>query len=183
MKTRLNQLREGYAELERGVQELVQATCSSTCALCTSCCCRADICEEALESPFLRELHQQDDLLSDRYGFLTESGCSLPQGRPPICYEFFCDGILSDQPDELYRDVLRILGRLPAFAGENALNGQHLTEIMDASQLEKINFEDVEAQLQLSLHALEIIQAFYTDGTLTERSRQVLGQIGLVNDD
>ncbi|MCC7299484.1 MAG: hypothetical protein IT583_00185, partial [Verrucomicrobia bacterium] len=99
MNSKLIRLLGKYKELERDVQELVSAQCRDVCALCTACCCRADLCEEALESPFLHAAHGRDELESDRYGFLTETGCSLEIGRPPVCYEFFCDELMAAQPD------------------------------------------------------------------------------------
>ncbi len=183
MKTELKHLLEEYAELERGVQELVNAQCREVCALCTACCCRADLCEEALESPFLRLLHSRDDLESDRYGFLTETGCALELGRPPVCYEFFCAELLADQPDDLQRDLLRILGRLPAHAGQNARGDAPLAEIMDEEELEQIRFQALEKQLQESFQALEILRTFYNTGALPEHSRRALDRIAASSED
>lgn len=173
----LEHLFEEYAELERGVQKLVSAQCSAVCELCTTCCCRADLCEEALESPFLRALHGRDELESDRYGFLTETGCALETGRPPVCYEFFCDELLAAQPDDLHRDVLRILGRLPTYAGENAHGDAHLVEIMQKEELKQLAFQRLEKQMQNAREALECIQAFYNEGALPENSRRALSRI------
>ncbi|MEI8206312.1 MAG: hypothetical protein WCG03_05485 [Kiritimatiellales bacterium] len=177
MKTKLKHLLEEYAELERGVQELVSAQCRDVCELCTACCCRADLCEEALESPFLRLLHGRDELESDRYGFLTETGCTLEIGRPPVCYEFFCAELLAAQPDDLQRDLLRTLGRLPAYAGQNAYGDAPLAEIMNKKELEHLAFQRLEKQLQESFQALEILRTFYNTGSLPERSRRALSRI------
>ena len=177
MKTKLKHLIEEYAELERGVQELVSAQCRAGCELCTACCCRADLCEEALESPFLRAVHGRDALESDRYGFLTETGCSLEIGRPPVCYEFFCDELQAAQPDALYRHVLLVLGRLPAHAGRNAHGDAHWVEIMQEEELEHLAFQRLEKQLQECFQALEMIRTFYDTGTLPENADRVLDKI------
>lgn len=177
MKTELKQLLEEYAELEQAVQELVIAQCREVCELCTACCCRADLCEEALGSPFLRLLHRRDDLESDRYGFLTETGCALELGRPPICYEFFCAELLAAQPDDLQRELLRILGRLPAFAGQNAYGDAPLAEIMHEEELEHLDFQRLEKQLQESFQALEILRTFYNTGALPSDADRVLDRI------
>ncbi len=181
MKTELKHLLERYAELERGVQELVSAQCREACELCTACCCRADLCEEALESPFLRMLHGRNELESDRYGFLTETGCALEIGRPPVCYEFFCVELLTDQPDDLRRDLLRILGRLPAYAGQNAY-GAPLAEIMHEEELEQIRFQALEKQLQESFQALEILRTFYNTGALPNDADRVLHKITITGE-
>ncbi|HPR83623.1 MAG TPA: hypothetical protein PLD51_07175 [Pontiellaceae bacterium] len=177
MNSQLKHLLEEYAALERGVQELVSAQCREVCELCTACCCRADLCEEALESPFLCAVHGKDELDSDRYGFLTETGCALETGRPPVCYEFFCDELQAAQPDELHRSVLLILGRLPAYAGEKAHGDAHLAEIMQAEELDHLAFQRLEKQMQNAREALDCIRAFYNDGTLPEHSRKVLSRI------
>lgn len=177
MKTKLKHLIEEYTELEREVQVLVSAQCREVCGLCTSCCCRADLCEEALESPFLRAVHGRDELDSDGYGFLTETGCALEIGRPPICYEFFCNELLAAQPDDLHRDVLKILGRLPAYAGENAHGDAHLVEVMQEEELKHLAFQRLEKQFQNAREALDCICAFYNEGALPEHSRRALSRI------
>lgn len=177
MKPQLKHLLEEYAELEREVQELVTAQCREVCGLCASCCCRTDLCEEALESPFLCALHGREDLDSDRYGFLTERGCGLEIGRPPVCYEFFCDELMAAQPDALHRKVLLVLGRLPAYAGENAHGDAHLVEVMQEEELEHLAFHRLEKQLQNTREALDGIRAFYNEGALPESSRRALERI------
>lgn len=183
MKTKLKHLIEEYTELERGVQVLVSAQCHTGCALCTACCCRADLCEEALESPFLRALHGRSGLDSDRYGFLTETGCGLEIGRPPVCYEFFCDELMAAQPDALHRDVLLVLGRLPAYAGKNAHGEEHLVEIMQEEDLEHLAFQRLEKQLQHAREALDCIVTFYNEGALPENSRRALSRITVETED
>ena len=177
MNSQLKHLLEEYAELEQAVQELVSAQCREVCELCTACCCRADLCEEALESPFLRLLHGRDELESDRYGFLTETGCALELGRPPVCYEFFCAELLAAQPDNQQRELLCILGRLPAFAGQNAYGDAPLAEIMQEEELEHLAFQRLEKQLQESFKALEILRTFYNTGALPNDADRVLDRI------
>jgi len=159
MKKELKHLIEEYTALEREVQNLVSAQCGPICELCTvACCCRADICEEALGSPFLRLLHGRNELESDAYGFLTENGCTLKTGRPPICYEFFCDELMATQPDELHRDLLRILGRLPTYAGENAHGNAHLVEVMQEEELDRLAFQRLGKQCEEAFEALACIR-------------------------
>jgi hypothetical protein len=178
MKPELNHLLEEYAGLEQAVQKLVRAQCGSVCGLCTvACCCRADICEEALDSPFLRFLHGRDELESDAYGFLTENGCALETGRPPICYEFFCEAVLDTQPDDLHRDLLKILGRLPTHAGQHAHGETHLVEIMNEEELDHLAFQTLEKQMQECFQCLEVIRSFYDTGDLPDRAAARLRHI------
>lgn len=183
MKPELKHLAERYAELELAVQALVNEQCCSLCAICTQVCCRADICEEAIESPFLRLLNKRNDLDSDRYGFLTETGCALSGGRPPVCLEYFCDDQMYHQPDQTHAKVLKTLGALIAHAGRNATGDTHLVEIMDESKLEKLAFQRLEKQLDESFQALEIISGFYNEGVLPDDADKILGRITFSEED
>ncbi|MCC7300184.1 MAG: hypothetical protein IT583_03805, partial [Verrucomicrobia bacterium] len=119
----------------------------------------------------------RDELESDRYGFLTETGCSLEIGRPPVCYEFFCDELMAAQPDDLHRHLLRILGRLPTYAGQKAHGDAHLVEIMQEEELEHLAFQRLEKQIEESFQALEILRTFYNEGTLPDSADRVLHKI------
>jgi hypothetical protein len=170
---------EQYTELECGVQELISEKGQSLCVSCTCCCCDVIICKEAIESPFLKRVHQQTELFSDRNGFLSETGCTLKQGRPPVCYEYFCDNHFYHQPDDLHAEVLKILGALLNHATRNAQGDTPLEEIMQEEALDQLDFQRLEKQMKESLQALEIIRTFYRDGTLPEASYKVLKQIHL----
>ncbi len=177
MNPRLKTFIEQYTELEHGVQELVRGQCMSLCEQCTICCCHTHICEEAIESAFLRLVHKQTDPFSDSYGFLSENGCALQHGRPPVCYEFFCDDQIYFQPDELHGEILRILGALPNHATQKALGDQPIVEIMKEEVLDDLDFQGLEKQLQESFQALEIIRGFYAEGDLSGESRSILNGI------
>jgi len=171
-----------YIELEKGVQELLREQCISLCMQCTICCCHANICEEAIESAFLKLVHKQADQFDDSYGFLSEKGCTLLQGRPPVCYEFFCDDQIHAQPDELHGEILRILGALPNHATQKARGDQPIVEITKEEALDDLNFQGLEKQLQESVQALEIIRTFYNEGALPESSQRALEQINLTSE-
>lgn len=183
MNPKLKNLTELYADLERGMQEIIRVQCSPLCSQCTQICCRADICEEALESPFLRLVHRQSDIFSDRYGFLTENGCGLEVGRAPVCHEYFCSDQLYHQPDETHEKMLCILGALIGHAGRNALGNTHLVEIMQEEQLETISFKTLEKQFMESFKALEILKTFFDDGTLSDRDEAFLSTIQFMPED
>ena len=170
-----------YAGLERAVGRLMSEWCGESCGLCTVCCCRADICEEALHSPFLARLLQAEGLserqLDDRYGWRDLHGCTLACGRPPVCYAYFCDELLENLPDETARMALRTLGMLMQHIGEKALNGQHLVEIMDAAALQQVDCARLFRRLAEARAAFEVIEAFTRLGRLTHADRAVLGRI------
>lgn len=170
---------ERYAELENRVRELVEEKCRPLCLTCTCFCCDAIICSEAVESPFLKRVHQQSDRYSEKNGFTSKTGCTLHQGRPPVCYEYFCDNHFYYQPDEQHEKVLKILGALPTHALRNADGDVPLTEIMDEQQLDQVDFAKLGMHLAESFRALEIVRAFYRDGTLSDEAARELGRIQL----
>lgn len=175
----LDNLIKLYAEIELGVQELMRDRSGPVCAQCTCVCCRADICEEAIESPFLKKVHKQADLFSDQYGFLTQTGCGLETGRPPVCHEYFCNDQFYYQPDDQHADVLKVLGALVSHAGRNADGEIHLVEIMQEEKLGTLDFRALESQFKESFDALEVIRSFYAEGNLSEDDRRTLDKIHL----
>ncbi len=183
MNSELKQFIERYTELEYEVQRLVTGLCNSLCAQCTQICCRADICEEAIESPFLRLINKRTELDSDAYGFLTPTGCGIKIGRPTVCYEYFCYDHLYYQPDEVHEKVMRVLGALPAHATRNAIGDAPLSEILQEEKLNEADFQTLEKQLDESFQALEAIQTFYNEGTLPESSDRALDQITFSEED
>ncbi|WP_136078344.1 hypothetical protein [Pontiella desulfatans] len=168
---------EQYVELETGLQELVLMQCASLCAQCTSVCCDAVICREAIESPFLKQVHQQADLFDEQEGFLTPTGCRLKKGRPSVCYEYFCDNQFFYQSDDRHAGILQILGSLLFHATRNAQGETPLLEIMQEEELDRLDFQRLEEQMKESLQALETIRSFYRNGTLPEHSRIALKRI------
>ncbi len=169
-----------YAALEREVQNLISACCSYACSICTSRCCRTDLCEEAFSSPFLKALHGYEPdstQFSDQYGWLTENGCSLSLGRPPVCYEFFCDDVLNGQRNEGHRYVLRVLGRLLNHVGEQALEKLHLIEISGEEDLNRIPLDRFKEKLNEAKSALEHIRFFYDHGFFDADGMKQLGYI------
>lgn len=166
-----------YAALEREVQLLIGSRCGTLCALCTACCCRTDICEEAFDSVFLKRLHGQErrsPFFNDRYGWQTERGCGLVLGRPPVCYEFFCDELLAVQPDDTRRYLLQLLGKLVDHVGQNALGHTHLVDLIDENDLDRLSFEPFKKKLDQAHAALEHARFFYDNGTFDHGAAEPL---------
>lgn len=183
MNSNLKKFIAQYTELEVEVQKLIVGLCNSLCTQCTQICCRADICEEAIESPFLRLLNKRTELDSDAYGFLTPTGCGIDIGRPTVCYEYFCYDHLYHQPDEVHEKVLRILGALPAHATRNAIGDAPLAEILQEEKLDQADFQTLEKQLDESIQALDIIKNFYNEKTLPDGADRVLDRITFSEED
>jgi hypothetical protein len=171
---------EQYTELELGMRELIGRKGNSLCGQCTRYCCDIIHCVEAIKSPFLKLVHRQADRFCDQQGFLSATGCTLEKGRPSVCYEYFCDDHFYYQPDELHAQVLKILGALLNHATRNAQDDIALEDIMQEEELGQLDFQRLEKQMNESLQALEIIRAFYRDGTMSEKSHQTLRKIHLI---
>jgi len=183
MNPNLEKFIERYTELEREVQKHVTELCNSLCSQCTQICCRADICEEAIESPFLRLIHGRTELDSDAYGFLTPTGCGLLIGRPTVCYEYFCHDHIYHQPDEIHAKVMRVLGALPAHATRNAIGDAPLSEILQEEKLDQVDFQTLEKNLDESFQALEVIKLFYAEGSLSNETDRILDRITFSEED
>jgi hypothetical protein len=172
---------EPYAELEQSVGSLMTELFSETCGMCTACCCRADICEEALASAFLSMLLKQQGLsekdLDDRYGWLDMHGCSLEYGRPPVCYTYFCDELLARLPDDEARLATRTLGRLMAHVGKDALGSWHLVEIVNPDDLAKVSVDELFHRLEEAQAALEVIEGCIQSGRLRAADHEILAAI------
>ncbi len=166
-----------YTELETGMRKLINRKGNSLCGQCTRCCCDVIHCEEGVKSPFLKMVHQQEYLFDPKEGFLSPTGCKLDKGRPSVCYEYFCDDHFYHQPDDLHAEILKILGALLNHATRNALGDTPLEEIMQEADLAELDFQQLEEQMDESLQALEIIRAFYRDGSLPEDSLKTLRKI------
>ena len=171
MKT-LSKIIEKYAAFETQVRIYCDRICRNHCATCKGVCCKPEYCAETLTSPFLRKLRQRfasDAVYSEARGWLTPTGCALPVGRPPVCYQFFCRTIQDAQPTAQSRFAIAILSNLVAHAGKNACGQKHIVELQDASQLKRVNLSRFEKQLNEAENAFMLVRA-YLDGQIADLS-------------
>ena len=172
---------EAYIELERQVARLMARMFGDLCGICTVCCCRADICEEALQSAFLSHLLRRQGLdetqIDDRFGWLETNGCRLEYGRPPICYAYYCDQLLERLPNDEARHGVLLLGHLVDHAGRNALGDRHLVEIPRAEDLEKVDFTTVLQRIGEAAVALGVVIQYLETGRLSREGRAALSPI------
>ena len=88
-----------YAELDVEIGRMISERLSGVCADCDKPCCRADVCQQAVESWWLRQVseHVHGKWWPDDWETwtdciaMTASGCMLAAGRPVICRSFVCD--------------------------------------------------------------------------------------------
>ena len=175
---RMTELLEAYSRLETDVRTLMTRLFSPTCGLCTSCCCRTDICEEAVESAFLSQLINRQGIKSDdldsRSGWLGLHGCILEYGKPPVCNAYFCDDILARLPDEDARFSTKVLGKLMHHVGMDALNGLHLVHIRNREDFAQLDYDRLMIRMAETQAAYEAITTYMESGRLTTPLREKL---------
>jgi hypothetical protein len=150
-----------YVDLERRVQKRMTALCAERCRRCEKVCCKFDYCRESKESVFLRQVY--DHLATPSAwrtdsGWLGPKGCTLPAGRPPVCYAFCCDAIRAAQPNPMARYALDLLSDLITYAGRNARGNRHLVEVTD---LAAINMPRLTKQLRLAEKIMEQLADYW----------------------
>jgi hypothetical protein len=91
----------------------------------------------------------------DSSGWLLSDGCRLITGRPPVCYEYLCDRILSEISEGVYLDNLKAVSALPAFAGRNALGNKHLVTLSSEQILTRMNFTKLRRQIAKSVNLFQ----------------------------
>lgn len=157
--------------------------CAPHCSVCKSVCCRADFCRENIDCLFLTLLSSPTLPNSATYnagrGWLTASGCALSAGRPPVCYQFTCQKIMDALPDDTQRYLLSVLSELIPHLGKHALGSRHLVEIMDISELARVDFSRFQKRLSEAHNALEAIRSFAENGRLPDSALEALKRIKL----
>ena len=134
------------------------------CSACDGACCRPEICEESFNSPFLERLRQRfasDAVFSDDRGWLKPTGCALPVGRPPVCYQYFCDAVFEKRQTDESRYAVTILSSLVNHIGKNALGRKHIVELQDYSELKRVNFARFEKHLNEAVKAFHLVRSYF----------------------
>lgn len=119
--------------------------------------------------------------MDDRLGWLDLHGCSLEYGRPPVCYSYYCDELLARLPDEESRFVARTLGQLLHHVGHDALGGWHLVEIMNDSDLGRLDLSRMHRRLEEAKSAFDAIGHYLQTNRLGETDRLALAAITTEN--
>ena len=134
-----------YHYLESRVQLLLSKASISFCSECIDRCCTKDICSESIHSYWLRIIRSlcghRTSQYDDDTGWLSSYGCNLIGGRPPVCYEFYCDRILGAIPGGNYSRCLNNISKLPSLIGKNALGNGHLVTLSSKEILSFLNFD------------------------------------------
>ncbi len=162
----LSHIIDRYAAFEADVGTYAAKIYLNYCSGCKGACCKPEYCAESTTSPFLNRLRQHfvpDAIYDSARGWLTETGCALPVGRPPVCHQYLCDTILRLRPAADFRYALIILSNLVNHVGKKARGHKHIVELQKSSELQRINFPRIEKQLSEAENAFRLVRV-YLDG-------------------
>jgi hypothetical protein len=148
-----------YRYLEFQVHRILDRFCIPFCKSCICCCCKKEICEESINSFWLELIWTSFGCkilyYHDNDGWLTERGCKLIVGRPPVCYDFFCNNIsnyISIDIDSLV--ALRKIAHLITFSGKSAIGNKHLVTLTKYEIINKLSYKKLSNRITKSLEML-----------------------------
>ena len=181
---RLEHILREYAAFESEVRVFSSELWFQSCSNCREVCCKAAYCQETIESPFLFLLlnkysHQLYN--NTQKAWLSEAGCKLSVGRPPVCYEFLCANILNAQQTGMQRYAMIVLSKLVSHIGKRALGSRHLIEVMDPADLKKIKYSRFQKRLSEARNAFDVVQLFLSGDKLENDVLKILSKISRPN--
>ena len=156
----------------------MQRICAPHCRVCQTPCCRIGICREAFDSPFLLAVHGATKPFDPKSGYLSATGCTLTNGRPPLCHAFVCGLIVRDQPSDLHRYALDCLGDLVSFIQSKVWKKRQLIEAMTQADLLHADQAIFNARLTLAEAAFTVLHSFFTHhSALSFHDLEILSRI------
>ena len=170
----LTTLAEAYRLLEAELSSVVSAACAPWCSSCRELCCNLDICSEASESAWLCHVREETIDLDETRGWLGNAGCRLRVGRPPVCYEFYCNRVF-DAFDSERRYALRVLSRILTNVGARALGSRHLVELNE-DELSRVAPERIARRLPDAWTALRASTEVLDGGALTANRLEAMSK-------
>lgn len=171
-----------YAAFETEVRVYSSGLWFQWCSNCSKVCCNAVYCRETIESPFLQLLlkqHSSPVSNCTQKGWLGESGCQLPIGRPAVCYEFLCGDILEAPQTRLQRYAMIVLSKLVSHTGKKALGSRHLIELMDPIELKRVKNSRFQKRLSEARRAFKIVQLIFDGGKIENDALKALHKISI----
>ena len=140
-----------YLHLEQKIEQIQSQFCNPFCMDCRGSCCKEDICQESISSDWLRlvwhYMGQKQEEYDPDSGWLTRRGCALKAGRPPVCYEFICNRVFENLPQNMPLMYLRNNASLLSSAGKNALGSRHLVTLSLSDILHRLNHERLQRRI------------------------------------
>ena len=134
-----------YKDLEQVITNSILKICQPFCSGCQGVCCREEMCRESLDSIWLSMIRISNGhsirSYSDSRGWLTDSGCALETGRPPVCHEFLCNKIISGLEGTPLKTIADDLGRLINLVGKSIGGKNHLVTLETKQELQRVNYD------------------------------------------
>ena len=148
-----------YLFLESKVNFLISQACRCFCSECKERCCGKEYCSESVSSCWLtiiwtlcgNNIFNYDE----EKGWLSPYGCHLTAGRPPVCYDFFCNRLLEEDPIGTYVASLNKIANLPRLMGKNALGTRHLVTLSSREVFCLLNFNRLRNRMAKCLELCE----------------------------
>ena len=172
---------EKYVAFEARVTSYSAKIYWSFCRVCSGDCCRPEICAEAVASPFLSHVRKHfvpEAIFDSTAGWLTEAGCKLPVGRPPVCHQFYCEAIFQNRATAEFRYAIKVLSNLVAYVGKNALGGRHIVELGSDSELRRVSFPRFEKHLDEAVTAFLYVCSIIDDDEAQRKPPAIIAKIG-----
>jgi len=176
----LEHILKDYAAFEAEVLAFSSDLWFQWCSTCRKVCCKSVYCRETYESPFLFLLlkrHSRPISYGTQQDWLSDAGCELSVGRPPVCYEFLCGAILEARQAGMQRYAMIVLAKLISHIGKRALGSRHLIEVMDPDGLKKVGYSRFQKRLSEARNAFGVLQLFFSGHRLENDSLKVLSKI------
>jgi len=176
----LEQILQNYAAFETEVRVFSSELWFQWCSNCRQVCCKSVYCRETIESPFLYlmlQKHSPHISFNTQKDWLSQTGCKLSVGRPPVCYEFLCGNILDAQQTGIQRYAMIILSKLISHLGKRALGPRHLIEVMEPADLKKTRYSRFEKRLSEARNAFDVLQLFFSGHNFSNNALRVLSKI------
>jgi hypothetical protein len=129
----------------------------------------------------LLKKHSHPVFYGTQQDWLSEAGCKLSVGRPPVCYEFLCADILDAQQPGLQRYAMMVLAKLISHIGKIALGSRHLIEVMDLADLKKVRYSRFEKRLSEARNAFDVVQLYFSGHKLENDAMKLLSKISRLN--
>jgi len=176
----LEHILQDYAAFEAEVRVFSSGLWFQWCSNCREVCCKSVYCRETFASPFLfllvQKYYHQVSYRIQKY-WLSEAGCKLSVGRPPVCYEFLCRNILDAQQPGMQRYAMLVLAKLISHIGKIALGTRHLIEVMDPADLKKVRYSRFQKRLSEARNAFDVLQLFFSGHNVSNNALRVLSKI------
>jgi hypothetical protein len=147
MNNTLIEIRKIHIEIEHYLQNLATKSSTNQCAACTNVCCKEEICNESINSDFLRFiLGDKTKEYNKKNGWFDQSsGCTLNFGRPIVCYEFFCSKFDEDSQSKNLQVKSKEFSQVYAKVFRN----QHILEIDNINSIPEKKLQKLLEKLKL----------------------------------